>query len=293
MTAGTKCVYCLSESPTVSTRRHHEHMSVHAHGVSRPRPLGQHDRAPPCPGSRAHGTGPASRPAGSGAGRRGAAPAGPRPETAIRGTPARRRPRTSSSAAGRSTTDCASCHAPPICGHGDGKNPNLLQSGVALRDRKASSSPPVQAHASHHADRGRQRRCCRVHPHRSLHHGRTGQPSPHILTNVTLNVLVGNAKTGEATFDAVCGACHSVTGNLEGIAAKFANPRALQNGWVSGSTSTFGGGRGAAVAATFPRSSPSTDGSKLEGTLVREDSLAPSCRSLARAGHATACRASR
>ena len=35
-------------------------------------------------------------------------------------------------------TNCASCHSPDLRGTVDGKNPNLLRSGVALRDRRAN-----------------------------------------------------------------------------------------------------------------------------------------------------------
>lgn len=87
-----------------------------------------------------------------------------------------------------------------------------------------------------------------------------------------LNVLVGDAKAGEAQFATLCAGCHSVTGNLKGIGSKFSDARALQNGWVAGSSATFGGGGGrggggAGGAATVTMA----DGSKLEGTLVRKD----------------------
>jgi cytochrome c oxidase cbb3-type subunit 3 len=167
--------------------------------------------------------------------------------------------------------NCANnCHAVDLRGTADGKNPNLLRSGVALRDqggnligdRLTKHKPPinlVQADTVAVAEY--------IH---SVHSSMGGQGSPpgRNPTNVTLNVLVGDAKTGEATFAARCGSCHSVSGNLRGIAAKFSDPRALQNGWVSGSTSTFGrGGGGGPVPATATLA----DGSKLEGTLVRQD----------------------
>src|SRR5688500_5487555 len=48
-------------------------------------------------------------------------------------------------------TNCASCHATDLRGTADGKNPNLLRSGVALRDQKgaligarvAKHTPPI------------------------------------------------------------------------------------------------------------------------------------------------------
>jgi cytochrome c oxidase cbb3-type subunit 3 len=167
--------------------------------------------------------------------------------------------------------NCASCHAIDLRGTADGKNPNLLRSGVALRDQKgeligarlARHTPPVtliEADTVAIAEY--------IH---SVHATMGGQGSPpgRNPTNVTLNVLVGDPKNGEAAFNAVCAACHSVTGNLKGIGSKFSDPRALQNGWVSGSTSMFGGGRGG--GGSVPAVVTMADGSKLEGTLVRED----------------------
>ena len=174
-------------------------------------------------------------------------------------------------------TNCASCHAPDLRGTADGKNPNLLRSGVALRDQKgeligarlAKHAPPLKLIESDTVAVAEF-----IH---SVHSTMGGQGSPpgRNPTNVTLNVLVGDPKTGETTFTAICGPCHSVTGNLRGIGSKFSEPRALQNGWVSGSTSQFGGARGGGGRGGGGGNLPATvtlaDGTKLEGTLVRED----------------------
>jgi cytochrome c oxidase cbb3-type subunit 3 len=171
-------------------------------------------------------------------------------------------------------TNCAGCHAADLRGTADGKNPNLLRSGVALRDQKgeligarlAKHQPPITLNEADTVATAEY-----IH---SIHSTMSNQGSPpgRNPTNVTLNVLVGDPKAGEATFQAVCGACHSVTGNLKGIASKFSDPRALQNGWVSGSSSTFGGGRGGrGGGGSVPAVVTMADGSKLEGTLVRED----------------------
>jgi cytochrome c oxidase cbb3-type subunit 3 len=173
-------------------------------------------------------------------------------------------------------TNCASCHAADLRGTADGKNPNLLRSGVALRDqhgeligaRLGKHAAPItlsQADTTAIAEY--------IH---GVHAGMGGQGSPpgRNPTNVTLNVLVGDPKSGESTFSAVCGKCHSVTGDLKGLASKVQDPRLLQNGWVSGSMAATGGrggggrgGGGAAVPATVTLA----DGSKLDGTLLRED----------------------
>jgi len=174
-------------------------------------------------------------------------------------------------------TNCASCHAVDLRGTVDGKYPNLLRSGVALRDqhgeligtRLGKHAPPItlsQPDATAVAEY--------IH---SVHSTMSGQGSPpgRYPQNITLNVLVGDAKTGQASFAAVCGKCHSTTGDLKGIGAKFQDARALQNGWVSGSTSQFAGGRGGGGRGGGGGAVPATvtlaDGSKLDGTLVRED----------------------
>ena len=167
--------------------------------------------------------------------------------------------------------NCASCHAEDLRGTADGKNPNLLRSGVALRDQKGEL---IGARLAKHRQPITLSEADTVAIAEYIHSvhatmGGQGSPPGRNPTNVTLNVLVGDAKNGEATFQARCGACHSVTGNLKGIASKFADPRALQNGWVSGSTSTFGGGRGSSIPV--PAAVTMADGSKLEGMLVRED----------------------
>ena len=60
-----------------------------------------------------------------------------------------------------------------------------------------------------------------------------GSPPGRNPTNIELNVLVGDVKAGEAAFGSLCASCHSVTGDLKGIASKFEDARALQNGWVA------------------------------------------------------------
>ena len=167
--------------------------------------------------------------------------------------------------------NCASCHAVDL--RGGPKGTNLLRSGIALQDKHgemvgdaiAKHNPPltlVKADSDAIAEY--------IH---SVHATMSGQGSPpgRNPTNVELNVLVGDAKAGEAAFAAMCSSCHSVTGDLKGIAAKFEDARALQNGWVAGSTQAFAGGRGGGGGAGNPVTVTLADGSKLEGTLIRKD----------------------
>lgn len=167
--------------------------------------------------------------------------------------------------------NCASCHASDL--RGGPKGTNLLRSGIALQDKHgelvgeaiAKHTPPltlVEADSVAIAEY--------IH---SVHATMGGQGSPpgRNPTGIELNVLVGDAKAGEAAFGSLCASCHSVTGDLKGIASKFEDARALQNGWVAGSTQAFGGGRGAGGGAGNPVTLTMADGSKLEGTLIRKD----------------------
>jgi len=172
--------------------------------------------------------------------------------------------------------NCASCHAADLRGGANGAN--LLRSGIALADRHGElvgaavtrHKPPLtlaQADTVAIAEF--------IH---SVHATMSGQGSPpgRNPTGVELNVLVGDAKAGETFFAAACSKCHSVTGDLKGIGAKFSDARALQNAWVSGSSSAFGGGGGGGrggggAGAGNPATVTMADGSKLEGTLVRKD----------------------
>src|SRR5262245_11151745 len=140
--------------------------------------------------------------------------------------------------------NCASCHATDL--RGGPKGTNLLRSGIALQDNHgdkvgpaiAKHNPPltlVEADSIAIAEY--------IH---SIHATMSGQGSPpgRNPTNVELNVLVGDAKSGEAAFGSLCASCHSVTGDLKGIASKFEDARGLQNGWGAGSTQALAAGGG-------------------------------------------------
>jgi cytochrome c oxidase cbb3-type subunit III len=67
----------------------------------------------------------------------------------------------------------------------------------------------------------------------------------------TLDILVGNATAGKAYFNEHCSSCHSVTGDLAGIGAKF-DPTTLQNLIVSGRAEEFGIPRPGATPPKVP-----------------------------------------
>jgi cytochrome c oxidase cbb3-type subunit III len=166
--------------------------------------------------------------------------------------------------------NCASCHAADL--RGGPKGTNLLRSGAALRDQHgelvgaevAKHNPPINLVQTDTVAIAEY-----IH---SVHATMGGQGSPpgRNPTNVELNVLVGDAKAGEAAFGTLCASCHSVTGDLKGIGSKFEDARSLQNAWVAGSSSPFAGGRGGGGAGN-PATVTLADGTRVEGTLVRKD----------------------
>ena len=170
--------------------------------------------------------------------------------------------------------NCASCHASDL--RGGAKGANLLRSGIALSDQhgeKIGATLTTHAPALTLASTDSVAIAEYIH---SIHATMSGQGSPpgRNPTGIELNVLVGDAKAGETYFGAACSKCHSVTGDLKGIGAKFPDARALQNAWVSGSSAAFGGfggGRGGAAGAGNAATVTMADGSKIEGTLVRKD----------------------
>lgn len=90
--------------------------------------------------------------------------------------------------------------------------------------------------------------------------------------NVPPSILVGNAQEGEAYFKTTCAGCHSVTGDLKAIGARFSDPKQLQNYFLMP-----GGGRGGRGGGGTPALKPVTvtvsqpGGKKLAGRLIRID----------------------
>ncbi len=173
---------------------------------------------------------------------------------------------------------CTGCHGADLRG-GDMGGPNLLRSEVALSDQNGELIIPV-------IQGGRQSEGMPAVPMSPSDEqavaayirsvvatiGNQGRP-PSIGIPVT-NVVVGDAGAGQAYFAAKCSGCHSATGDLQGIASKISDPKALQNMWVAGGArARFGAPppdaqdprRTATVTVTLP------SGETVQGNLVRID----------------------
>jgi cytochrome c oxidase cbb3-type subunit III len=173
--------------------------------------------------------------------------------------------------------NCTACHGGDLRG-GDQGGPSLLRSLVALADQHGELIAPI-IHGSRQ-DKGMPafnlNDADSVAVAEYLHSvlaqvGRQARP-PGSPDAESLNVLVGNATAGAAYFQANCAACHSVGGDLKGIAAKFDDARNLQNTWVSGGGGgRGGGGRGGEGGKPSTVTVTLASGQELEGRLIHQD----------------------
>ena len=136
---------------------------------------------------------------------------------------------------------CRACHGQDLRG-GDQGGPNLLRSQVVLNDQHGEligeviqngrsnpgmpEMPPVQIPAE-------DRVAVAEYIH-SVWARQSGQGGPPTGEQVALDIVVGDAEAGEAWFNLQCVNCHSITGDLHGIASRIPDPENLQNSWVAG-----------------------------------------------------------
>ena len=137
--------------------------------------------------------------------------------------------------------NCRACHGMDLRG-GDLGGPNLLRSQLVLRDEAGelmgpvirdgqsglggSYMPPVPL-----SDEDVQAVVTYVH---DVLGTASRQGGPPLGEELELDILVGDATAGRTYFAEKCAACHSPTGDLEGIATRIPEPKELQNTWVRG-----------------------------------------------------------
>jgi cytochrome c oxidase cbb3-type subunit 3 len=177
--------------------------------------------------------------------------------------------------------NCGSCHGPDLRG-GELGGPNLLRSQVVLIDQAGELIRPIVRGSRE--DKGMPAVNLSDDDIKAVAEfihsvGATArrQGAPPAANVPPPNVLVGDATAGQAYFAAKCSGCHSPTGDLQGIAIKTIDAKALQNLWVSGGA---GGGRGGGRqggGGGLPNPSAPTvtvtvpPAEKVEGRLVRID----------------------
>jgi cytochrome c oxidase cbb3-type subunit 3 len=227
---------------------------------------------PPPPGQPAPATpqAPTPRPAGPGGQGAGRFPAQQRPKGD---------PELIQRGRGIFAGACGPCHGADARG-GQLGGPNLLRSELALNDKAGellypiikNGKPGTQMPPSPLPDPDIRAVIAFVH---DLHSKIGGQGDPPKSEDVELDIVVGDAKAGEAYFGARCASCHSASGDLKGIATRAGQPKTLQNLWVSGGRAVARGG-GAARPVGAPRAVTTAtvtlaSGEAVKGTLLRLD----------------------
>lgn len=164
---------------------------------------------------------------------------------------------------------CGFCHGSDARGATTG--PNLWRSAVVLTDKQGEGigevirhgrpdkgMPPINLTDAQIAD-----------VVAFLHSLPVGGRDPARMRPVS--IVVGDASAGQAYFEKTCASCHSVTGDLKGLATRYADPRQLQQTWLMPGSGR--GGRGAPPAPRPPITATVTlaSGEKVEGTLNRVD----------------------
>jgi cytochrome c oxidase cbb3-type subunit III len=174
---------------------------------------------------------------------------------------------------------CRACHGADLRG-GDQGGPNLLRSQLVLNDQAGELILPV-------VQQGRMNPGMPVMPPlnippddvkaiaayiHSVTASARGQGAPPAGAPVALNIVVGDAKAGQAYFAKTCTACHSAN-DMQGIATRVSDPMQLQNFWVGGGSGGGRGGRGRGGAAQTAVTATVTEqsGQKIEGQVVRID----------------------
>jgi cytochrome c oxidase cbb3-type subunit 3 len=163
------------------------------------------------------------------------------------------------------SANCSFCHGSDARG-GEG-GPNLIRSELVLDDNNGELITPVVQNGR--PDKGMPKFDLSNEDIASIATFIHSMPvGGRAATTGTVNPLVGDAKAGETYFNGAgkCATCHSVTGDLTGIGAKYTDVRALQGAMLSGEP------RG--ELAESPRKTVTVtlrDGNTVEGTLYQID----------------------
>ncbi len=145
------------------------------------------------------------------------------------------------------SVNCSFCHGSDAGGGSVG--PNLQRSDVVLQDKNGELILPI-VHGAR-VDRGMPKidiSDAQVQDIAAwLHSIKISSRGGH---EEKINIVVGKPDAGKAAFDRLCSSCHSVTGDLQGFAAKFTDPRAMQQAWIMpGMTAGRGAGGGTGQAS--------------------------------------------
>ncbi len=131
------------------------------------------------------------------------------------------------------SANCSFCHGSDARG-GEG-GPNLIRSQLVLDDHDGELIAPVVQNGR--PDKGMPKFDLTTAEISSIATFIHSVPvGGRAATTGTVDPLVGDAKAGEAYFNGAgkCTTCHSVSGDLAGIGARYTDPKALQGAILSG-----------------------------------------------------------
>jgi cytochrome c oxidase cbb3-type subunit 3 len=168
------------------------------------------------------------------------------------------------------SVNCQFCHGADTRG-GDG-GPSLLRSALAQDDRNGELIGPVVQNGRPPGMPKFQLSAEQVADIAAFLHSFTIDSRDPARMRPP-SIVTGDPAAGEKYFSERCASCHSVAGNLKGIATRHPDPRALQQRWLL--PGGDGRGRGAATATSpvTPVTATVTlvSGERFEGPLVRLD----------------------
>jgi cytochrome c oxidase cbb3-type subunit 3 len=131
------------------------------------------------------------------------------------------------------SANCSFCHGSDARG-GEG-GPNLIRSQLVMNDKNGELVATVVQNGR--PDKGMPKFDLTTEEISSIAAFIHNMPvGGRAATTGTVDPLVGQAKAGEAYFNGPgkCATCHSVSGDLAAIGAKYADVRTLQGVWLSG-----------------------------------------------------------
>jgi cytochrome c oxidase cbb3-type subunit 3 len=165
--------------------------------------------------------------------------------------------------------NCQGCHGPDLRG-GDMGGPNLLRSQVALSDQDGELIVPIIQGARQ--SMGMPRIPLSIEDSKTVAAyvrsviatiGRQGTPPEQ---KQPPSILTGDAAAGQVYFGLKCAQCHSPQVDLQGVASRVSNPKALQNLWVAGAVRGLSNPAAVVTATvTFP------SGETVQGQLTHLD----------------------
>jgi mono/diheme cytochrome c family protein len=180
------------------------------------------------------------------------------------------------------TQNCAGCHG--ATGRGSVGAPDLVRSILVLDDEKGILIAPVIRDGRPDAGMPKLPLTeAQIADIVAWLHVQT-YAAGHRTTYAYQDVLTGDAKKGEAYFNSTCKGCHSATGDLQGIGARY-DAFSLQARWLQPRGGRGGGGgRGRGGAAPAADKSATTvtvtlaSGESVSGVLDRVDDFSVSLR---------------